>query len=187
MSGAPVRVSTEVLDQWGALYEPADLESYPDGAEAIRAELGSAVPPVPVEHLTPDAVEVIGLARAEVFSRSQVAVGTAHLLLVLLRRLGPDRADSLGLPIAAVDAALEREPRSSHSSATSPLTPRSCRVLLSAGQRARSRPDPRATPDDILLALLDEPGGLAASLMDELDIEKDAVRANLAGLPPRER
>ncbi len=179
LMGAPVRVSDELLEQWAPADEQVDLENYPDDANAIRAELDSPAFPASTEVLSEDAAEVLALAREEAQRRSHAAVGTGHILLALLRR-GTPQVGRVGVPISAAESAVEAETSVSRPSAAPPLTPRSLQVLLRAARRAQSRPDPRPTSDDILAALLDEPGGLAARLFDDSAVDRDAVRASLA-------
>jgi len=180
LTNATVRVSTDLLEQWAPVYEQVDIDSYPDDANAIGAELASLALPPSLERLTPDGMEVFALAREEAHSRSHAAVGTGHILLALLRRSAPGGPGSLGIPVSAAEGALDTEIRVAQPSAAPPLTPRSCQVLLRAERRAGSRPDPRATPDDILAALLDETGGLAARVVSDFAIDREAVRASLA-------
>jgi ATP-dependent Clp protease ATP-binding subunit ClpA len=175
-----VRVSTDLLEQWVPDYEQVANDSYPDDVNAIGAELASLTLPPSLERLTPDAMDVVDLAREEAHSRSHAAVGTGHILLALLRRRAPTGTGGLGIPVAAVESALDMETRTAQPSASPPLTPRSFQVLMRAERRAASRPDPRATPDDILAALLDETGGLAGRVMNDLAVDRDAVRAILA-------
>jgi RNA polymerase sigma factor (sigma-70 family) len=178
LMGAPVRASDELLEQWGPTYEQVDLETYPDDANAIRAELGSPPFPASLDRLSEDAAEVLAQARQEAHRRSHAAVGTGHILLALLRR-GTLRGGGFGVTVPAAENALEAETSLAQAQSAPPLTPRSLHVLMGAGRRAQSRPDPRATADDILAALLDEPGGLAARLMDDSAVDRDAVRAGL--------
>jgi RNA polymerase sigma factor (sigma-70 family) len=178
LMGAPVRASDELLEQWGPTYEQVDLETYPDDANAIRAELGSPAFPASLDRLSEDAAEVLAQARQEAHRRSHAAVGTGHILLALLRR-GTLRGGGFGVTVPAAENALEAETSLAQAQSAPPLTPRSLHVLMGAGRRAQSRPDPRATADDILAALLDEPGGLAARLMDDSAVDRDAVRAGL--------
>jgi uncharacterized protein len=178
--GVPIRVADELLEQWAPTYEQADLDAYPDDANAIRAELDSPAFPS-YEHLREDAVEILSLARHEAHSRSNPAVGTGHILLALLRRGVPQGTVSLGVPITAAEIGVDAETRLAQPNPDPPLTPRSVQVLLRAGRRASARPDPRPTPDDILVALLDEHGGLAARLLDDSAVDREAVRASIAG------
>ncbi|MGH9106081.1 MAG: bifunctional nuclease domain-containing protein, partial [Acidimicrobiales bacterium] len=148
--GAPVRVSNELLEQWAPTYEQADLDAYPDDASVIRAELDSPAFPASSERLSEGAAEVVALARQEAYSRSHAAVGTGHILLALLRHGTPERPEGFGVPIAAVESALDAEMRSAQPNPAPHLTPRSVQVLLRAERRAASRPDPRPTPDDVM-------------------------------------
>jgi bifunctional DNase/RNase len=39
LTGAPVRVSADLLEQWAPIYEQVALDAYPDNAQVIRGEL----------------------------------------------------------------------------------------------------------------------------------------------------
>ena len=74
-----------------------------------------------------------------------------------------------------------RTPVDSTPSEAPPLSPRSLQVLMRAQRRAASRPDPKPSADDLFVALLDQRGGASARLFDEASVDRDAVRAMLAG------
>jgi RNA polymerase sigma factor (sigma-70 family) len=180
LTGAPVRVASDVLDQWATASERADLDEYPDDAQAIRADLGSFFP-ASLDQLAPDAAEVIVVARQEAINRAHRAVGTGHILLAVLRRSTPEQLAVQGLCVAAVQNALDGEPSSSTPSEAPPLSPRVLQVLMRAQRRAASRPDPKPSADDLFVALLDQRGGTAAHLLDEASVDGDAVQAMLGG------
>ena len=177
--GAPVRAAEELLEQWAPSYEQADLDDFPDDANAIRAELDTLAFPASLERLSEDATELLALARQEAKSRSHAGVGTGHILSALLRQGIPGEARGFDVPMAAVESALDAETSLAQPNPAPPLSSRSVRVLVRAGRRAQSRPDPKATPVDILAALLQERGGLAARLMDDSAVDREAVRASL--------
>ena len=177
--GAPVRAAEELLVQWAPSYEQADLDDFPDDANAIRAELDTLAFPASLERLSEDATEVLALARQEAQSRSHAGVGTGHILSALLRQGIPREARGFDVPMAAVESALDAETSLAQPNPAPPLSSRSVRVLVRAGRRAQSRPDPKATPVDILAALLEERGGLAARLMDDSAVDREAVLASL--------
>ena len=186
LTGAPVRVATDVLDQWATAYEPVDPEEYPEGAQDMRAELGSVpFPPTTPEQMAPDAEEALALGHQEALSRSHPAVGTGHLLLALLRHSPPERLAIAGISVAVVETGLDREPAALKPVPDPPLSPRLGHVLFRARRRAALRSDSRPTADDLFAALLDEPGGIAAQLLDEASVDKDAVRANIAEIDER--
>ncbi len=180
LSGAPVRVATEVLDQWAAEYEQVSADEYPEGAQDIRAEVGAFIFPLTSDQLAPDAAEVLALARQETIARSNRAAGTGHLLLALLRRSTPERLAALGMPVDVVEAALAREPTSATPTPDPPLSPRLKWALFRALRRANRRGDAKPTADDLFAVVLDEPGGISARLLDEASVDRDAARATLA-------
>lgn len=118
------------------------------------------------------------LARAEAARRSHIGVGTGHLLFALVALDGPE-ARSLGVPLAAIENALGQETGMLSANHYRPLTPRTCQVLVRAELCARGRQDKRATPADLLAALLDEPSGLAARALEDAGVDRQAVRAQL--------
>lgn len=179
--GAPIRVADELMRRWQAADEETAFDmAYPDDANAIRADLDSPALPVPSERVSEDAAKVCALARQEAASRSHFAIGTGHILLALLRRGVPQGSGVLAIPITAVESALDAEAKLAQPKAIPPFTPRSVQVLVRAERRASARPDPRpTTPEDILAALLDERGGLAARLMDESGVDREALRESL--------
>lgn len=178
--GAPVRVSDELLEQWAPSYEQADLDAYPDDASTIRAELDAVAFPASLERLSEDGAEVLAMARQEAKGRSHAVVGTGHILLALLRRGVPQGVRGFDIPVAAAESALDAEAKLAQPNPAPPLTPRSVQVLVRAGRRASSRPDPRPLALDIVAALLEEHGGLAARVIDGSGIDREAVRAGLA-------
>lgn len=181
LTGAAVRVSAELFQERGPTYEQVDLDldAYPEDANAIGEELSASARSPWLARLTPDATAVCAIAREDASVRSHAAVGTGHILLALLRHGTPNALESFGLPVAEVERRLASETATRVPKPNPPLTPRSRQVLLRAEKRARARSDPRATPDDILAALLDEPTGLAARILDELAVNRQAVRATL--------
>ena len=122
LTGAPVRVASDVLDQWATTSERVDLDEYPDDAQAIRAELGPFFP-ASLEQLAPDAAEVMVLARQEAIDRAHRAVGTGHILLAVLRRSSAEQLTAQGLSVATVQIALDGEPSSPTPSEAPPLSP----------------------------------------------------------------
>ena len=182
LTGAALRVSADLLEERGPTYEQIDLDldAYPDDVNAIGAELSASARSPWLARLTPEAAAVCDTAREEASERAHAAVGTGHILLGLLRHGTPDALMSLGLSVPEVERRLGAEAATPAPKPNPPLTPRSRQVLLRAEKRARGRDDPRATPDDILAALLDEGGGLAARILDDSAVDRTAVRAGLS-------
>jgi RNA polymerase sigma factor (sigma-70 family) len=179
--GAPIRVATELFDQWAAEYEQISADEYPEGAQDIRAGLGAFFSPPASEQLAPDAAAVLALARQEAIARSNPATGTGHLLLALLRRSTPERLAALGMPMNAVEGALDREPTSTMPIPDPPLSARLKWALFRAKRRANHRGEPRPTADDLFTALIDEQGGLSARLLDDASVDREAARAVFGG------
>jgi bifunctional DNase/RNase len=109
LTGAPVRASSELLEQLAPTYEQFDLDAYPDDANIIRAELGSLALRPSLERLTSDAMEVFVEAGEEAYRRRHAAVGTGHILLALLRSGGATGLEGFGVPISAAEGALDTE------------------------------------------------------------------------------
>jgi hypothetical protein len=190
LTGAPVKVDADVMGQFATTPEPFDPEEYSEGAQDIRAEIEALREPESPERLNGETLELLDAARRVAASRGHPAVGTEHVLFALLERSTPERLALIGLTVAQVESALEEiEPRrpfrdrprlQATSSTAPPLTARMYWVLLRAWRRATARSGEKARPEDVLVALLDEPGGEAARLMDQASVNREALRASLA-------
>lgn len=180
VAGAPIRVASELLDQWAKVPEPFEAAEYPSDARAIAAEATHSSTQLSDRQLGPEVVELLAEARREAARRSQVAAGTEHLLLVLLRYSTPERLVLLGVDPAGVEAAVDGAAVSRRPEPDPPLTPRVAMLLWRAERRARTRGDAQVNLDDVLAAMLDESGGKAARLFDDASTDRDAVRAELA-------
>lgn len=190
ITSAPVRVEADVMGQFATTPEPFNPEEYPEGAQDIRAEIEALRDPESPERLDAETQAVLEAARGAAASRGHSAVGTEHVLFALLERSSPERVALIGMTVAQVESALEEteagrpfrdRPRLQASPAASPpLTPRMYWVLLRAWRRAEARSE-KAGPDDVLVALLDEPGGEAARLMNQASVDREALRASLTG------
>jgi Clp amino terminal domain, pathogenicity island component len=75
---------------------------------------------------------------------------------------------------------LGREPTSARPIPDPPLSPRSKWALFRAQRLANRRGDAKPTAADLFAAVLDEPAGLSARLLDEASVDRDAARATLA-------
>jgi RNA polymerase sigma factor (sigma-70 family) len=190
LTGAPVRVDADVMGQFATTPEPFNPDEYSEGAEDIRAEIEALPEPESPERLDAETLAVLETARRVATSRAHPAIGTEHVLFALLERSTAERLALIGMTIAQVESAFEEtEPRppfrdrprlQATSSTAPPLTPRMYWVLLRAWRRATTRSEEKAQPDDVLVALLDEPGGEAARLMDQASVDREALRASLA-------
>lgn len=189
ITSAPIRVEADVMGQFATTPEPFNPEEYPDGAQDIRAEIEALREPDSLERLDTETLAVLEAARGAAASRGHPAVGTEHVLLALLERSTPDRLALIGMTVAQVESALEetepRRPFRDHprlrTTTSPPLTPRMYWVLLRAWRQAEARSEEKARPDDVLVALIDEPGGVAARLMNQASVDREALRASLAG------
>jgi RNA polymerase sigma factor (sigma-70 family) len=188
ITAAPVRVGVDVMGQFATTPEPFNPEEYTDGAQDIRAEIEALREPESPERLDAETLAVLDGARRAAAGRGHPAVGTEHVLFALLERSTPERLALIGMTVAQVESALEQteprpfrdRPRLQAASAAPPLTPRMYWVLVRAWRRAEARSEYKARPDDVLVALLEEPGGEAARLMSEVSVDREALRASLA-------
>jgi bifunctional DNase/RNase len=190
LTGAPVRVDVDVMGQFATTPEPFSPEEYPDGAQDIRAEIETLREPESPERLDAETLAVLDAAHRAAASRGHSAVGTEHVLFALLERSTPERQALIGMTAAQVESTLEEiepgrpfrdRPRlQASASPAPPLTPRMFWVLVRAWRRATARSEEKARPDDLLVALLDEPGGEASRLMNQALVDREALRASLA-------
>jgi ATP-dependent Clp protease ATP-binding subunit ClpC len=160
--------------------QPDDQEAtMPDDATADNGADFS------MNNFTPRAQQVMGLAKREARRFGHNYVGTEHLLLGLIK-LGQGVAVSalqaMGLDLETVRYEVEKH--SGPSSDTQqegdpPLTPRVKRVLSLAAKEARALNYNYIGTEHILLGLLREGDGVAARILKNLQIDADAVRAEV--------
>jgi ATP-dependent Clp protease ATP-binding subunit ClpC len=112
-------------------------------------------------------------------------IGTEHLLLGIIA-LGEGVAlavlEELDVSLEAVRLAVERMAGVGGTTATKgelPLTPRTKKVLQLAIAEAQAMKQPAAGTEHILLAILREGEGVAAQVLDSLNVKAESVIANI--------
>jgi ATP-dependent Clp protease ATP-binding subunit ClpC len=143
-------------------------------------------------NFTPRARKVVELARAEARRFNHNYVGTEHILLGLIK-LGEGVAVNvlgrMGLDLKNVRAAVEKQvgqgPDEAKAPDTIPLTPRVQKVMAHAVTEARSLGHAYVGTEHILLGLLKEGEGVAARVLQQLDVDLERCRKEiLADIDP---
>lgn len=137
-----------------------------------------------LEHLSPDAHEVVAVAQQEAMGLGHEYVGTEHLLLALVSLKGrPRRAlESLGVRRRHVQSEVERvigrgEPV--HRDEL-PFTPAAEGALRRSGQEVEAEGREQADSGHLLLGIAGQGDGLAARILDGLDISLEEMRSAIA-------
>ncbi len=135
-----------------------------------------------MNNFTPRAQQVLALARKEADRFSHNYVGTEHLLLGLIK-LGQGVAvnvlERMGLELESVRLEVEREVgtgSSNQSSANIPYTPRVKKVLALASKEAKTLNHSYVGTEHILLGLLREGEGVAARVLQRLNVDIQRTR-----------
>jgi ATP-dependent Clp protease ATP-binding subunit ClpC len=141
--------------------------------------------------LTDDARRVLPLAREEAQRLGHNYIGTEHLLLAIMREgdgLAARVLVSLGVDLDRVRSAVEFIVSRGDRSVTGDmgLTPRAEQVIMLAVDEARqinrnfvgadNRPLNYVGTEHLLLGLVREGGGIAAAVLQSLDVTTDKVR-----------
>ncbi len=143
-------------------------------------------------NFTPRARKVVELARAEARRFNHNYVGTEHILLGLIK-LGEGVAVNvlgrMGLDLKTVRAAVEKQvgpgPEEAKVPDSIPLTPRVQKVMAHAVTEARSLGHAYVGTEHILLGLLKEGEGVAARVLQTLDVDLERCRKEiLADIDP---
>ena len=143
-------------------------------------------------NFTPRARKVVELARAEARRFNHNYVGTEHILLGLIK-LGEGVAVNvlgrMGLDLKTVRGAVEKQvgpgPEEAKAPDTIPLTPRVQKVMAHAVTEARSLGHAYVGTEHILLGLLKEGEGVAARVLQQLDVDLERCRKEiLADIDP---
>ena len=143
-------------------------------------------------NFTPRARKVVELARAEARRFNHNYVGTEHILLGLIK-LGEGVAVNvlgrMGLDLKSVRSAVEKQvgqgPEEAKAPDTIPLTPRVQKVMAHAVTEARSLGHAYVGTEHILLGLLKEGEGVAARVLQQLDVDLERCRKEiLADIDP---
>jgi ATP-dependent Clp protease ATP-binding subunit ClpC len=146
----------------------------------------------PMNNFTPRSQQVLALARKEAANFHHNYVGTEHLLLGLIK-LGQGVAvnvlQKMGLDLETVRRAVENQVGSgveSHiNSINIPFTPRVKKVLNLAAKEAKALNHSYIGTEHILLGLLREGEGVAARVLQSLDVDIGRCRNEiLAELDP---
>jgi len=140
----------------------------------------------PMSHFTPRAQQVLVLAKREARRFGHNYVGTEHLLLGLIK-LGQGVAvaalQSMGLDLETVRYEVEKHSRPPEDPGKAvedpPLTPRVKQVLALAAKEARALNYNYIGTEHLLLGLLQEGEGVAARILRSLNVDAEAVRAQV--------
>ncbi|AWT60069.1 MAG: Negative regulator of genetic competence ClpC/MecB [Candidatus Moanabacter tarae] len=136
----------------------------------------------PMNNFTPRAQQVLALARKEADRFHHNYVGTEHLLLGLIN-LGQGVAvnvlQKMGLDLETVRTAVEKQVGTGPESKPTgniPYTPRVKKVLALSGKEARALNHSYVGTEHILLGLLREGEGVAARVLQSLDVDIERCR-----------
>jgi ATP-dependent Clp protease ATP-binding subunit ClpC len=135
-----------------------------------------------MNNFTPRAQQVLALARKEADRFNHAYVGTEHLLLGLIK-LGQGVAvnvlERMGLELETVRMEVEREVGSGppqKPQGNIPYTPRVKKVLALANKEAKSLNHSYVGTEHLLLGLLREGEGVAARVLQRLDVDIQRAR-----------
>src|ERR1700759_799817 len=130
-----------------------------------------------MNNFTPRAQQVLALARKEADRFNHNYVGTAHLLLGLIK-LGKGVAvnvlQKMGLDLETVRMEVEKQVGSGPETkivGNIPYTPRVKKVLVLAGKEAKALNHSYVGTEHILLGLLREEDGIAARVLKSLEVD----------------
>jgi ATP-dependent Clp protease ATP-binding subunit ClpA len=136
-------------------------------------------------NFTPRAQQVLALARTEADRFHHNFVGTAHLLLGLIR-LGQGTAvavlEKMGLDLETVRAEVEKQVGTGPDQkifGNIPYTPRVMRVLALAAKEARALNHTYVGTEHILLGLLREGDGVAPRVLMSLGVDTEKTRLEI--------
>jgi len=146
-------------------------------------------------NFTPRTQEVIALSRQEAGRLGHGFVGTEHLLLGLIklgRGVSANVLEQMGLNLESVRREIERQipkgPREPNATTFIPFTPRARKVITLAQAEAKSLHHTYIGTEHILLGILRENEGVAAKVLQSLNVELEKVRvAVMSELDPRFR
>ena len=135
-----------------------------------------------MDNFTPRAQQVLQLARREADNFNHGYVGTEHILLGLIalgHGVAVNALQSLGVDIASVRVEVEKAVGSGPETKTVgnvPFTPRAKKVLALSASEARGLGHGYVGTEHILLGLLREGEGIAARVLENLDVDLDDAR-----------
>jgi ATP-dependent Clp protease ATP-binding subunit ClpA len=145
-----------------------------------RSSVGSAPETLP-DDLGPDSRQVLTDAREEAVRGGRNYLGSEHLLLALRRHTSPVLTRvwaELGLEIAPLRQKIEAAIPLQQGAAdyTFPMTARVAKIIAMAHRTAAQRKQTYVPPELLLIALLDEGGGIAARILANDGITAQQVR-----------
>lgn len=139
---------------------------------------------------------VLSLAADEALALGHGYVGPEHLLIACSQNATPDRIAVLarhGLDPEvlrrAIGAATGRELRATASHIAPPLSSRARRAVERAGEQAAEPDAPEATPDDLLLAVLEDAiatGGVIGAALDRQRVTRATLRLEILAVDRRD-
>jgi len=136
------------------------------------------------KHFTQRAINVIGLAQEEAYRLGHNFVGTEQILLGLIAEesgVAAKTLKSLGITLATVRIEVEKiiGRGSSRVGTEIPFTPRCRRMLERAMVEARQLGHQHVDTEHLLLGLIQDEEGLAASIFKTLGVDRSVVRASV--------
>ena len=123
------------------------------------------------------AKRVLALAQEEAVRLRHNYIGTEHVMLGLLRSDAPAVRQSLVPFGLSIESAREKIAGSEPATGEQALTPRTKTIVELA--RTEAPPGDSVEPEHILLALLDEGGGIGAQVLSSLGATADRIRKQL--------
>jgi len=134
------------------------------------------------ERFTEQAQEALALSQEIVRQYHHSQWDVEHILLALLRQergLVGDILRELGVDVEAarrqVEAALEKSPKVTYEVAQIYATPRVAQLLTKAGEEANRLKDEFISTEHLLVAMIEEEKGEAASILRRLGIDQEKV------------
>ncbi len=138
-----------------------------------------------MDNFTPRAQRVLNLAKKEAQQFNHNYVGTEHILLGLVA-LGSGVAlaalQSMGVDLDGLRVEVEKATSSGGDTMMSgniPFTPRAKKVLALATSEARSLDHSYIGTEHVLLGLLSEGEGIAARVLENMDVDLDEAREQI--------
>lgn len=136
------------------------------------------------KHFTQRAINVIGLAQEEAYRLGHNFVGTEQILLGLIAEesgVAAKTLKSLGITLATVRIEVEKVigRGSSRVGAEIPFTPRCRRMLERAMVEARQLGQQYVDTEHLLLGLIQDEEGLAASIFKTLGVDRSVIRSSV--------
>jgi ATP-dependent Clp protease ATP-binding subunit ClpC len=139
------------------------------------------------ERFTEPAIKVMTLANQAAMRLNHEYIGTEHLLLGLVEEGSAVTCQvlrNLGIDLRKVRSEVEKlaQPGSGDGKRKLPQTPKVRKVIENAIQEARSLKHASVGPEHLLVGLLLEQEGVAAQILLNLGLTREAVRRQIAAL-----